>query len=198
MDCQNKMKLTATQMQKNAKRQKRKRCQKKKRRTASLRCQKNDQACICIPAPPLSRAQGGGGPVDAVEGKGPQRWPQRRLGRRLEEVAEAVGGGYCRLQMPLTLVLGVRGTVAGHRLGALEKGGFQCIPGSSPPHPLWCCIFRASKAPKKIFDCLKLGRIFSGVCMCGGGGGGSRGVGGWCGIPPPRQQTPRIHPPQWC
>ena len=33
---------------------------------------------------------------------------QRRSGRRLEEVAKAVGGGYCRLQMP--------------RL--------QCIPGS--------------------------------------------------------------------
>ena len=66
--------------------------------------------------------------------------PQRRLGRRLEEVAKAVGGGYCPLQMPLRLALGVRGAVAGHRLGALEGGGgslppFQCIPAttSSPP-----------------------------------------------------------------
>ena len=72
---------------------------------------------------------------DALEGKGPQRRPHRRLGRRLEGVAEAVGGGYCRLQMPLKLALGVRGTVAGHRLGALEGGGgtsppFQCIPGN--------------------------------------------------------------------
>ena len=69
---------------------------------------------------------------DALEGKGPQGRPQRRLGRRLEEVAEAVGGGYCRLQMPLKLALGVRGTVAGHRLGALERGclpPFQCIRG---------------------------------------------------------------------
>ena len=71
---------------------------------------------------------------DALEGKWPQRWPQQRLGRRLEEVAKAVGGGYCRLQMPLKLALAVRRTVAGHRLGALEKGGggglppFQCIP----------------------------------------------------------------------
>ena len=56
---------------------------------------------------------------DAVEGQG----PQRRLGRRLEEVAEAVGGGYCRLPMPLKLALGVRETVAGCRLGALEGGG---------------------------------------------------------------------------
>ena len=57
---------------------------------------------------------------DAFEGRGRQSWPQRRLGRRLEEVAKAVGGGYCRLQMPLKLALGVRETVAGHRLGALE------------------------------------------------------------------------------
>ena len=59
----------------------------------------------------------------AVEGKGPQRWSQQRLGRRLEEVAKAVGGGYCRLQMPLRLALSVRGTVAGRRLGAVEGGG---------------------------------------------------------------------------
>ena len=29
---------------------------------------------------------------DALEGRGPRRRPQRRLGRRLEEVAKAVGG----------------------------------------------------------------------------------------------------------
>ena len=49
---------------------------------------------------------------DTVEGKGPQRRPRKRVGRRLEEGAEAVGGGYCRLQMPLKLALGVRETVA--------------------------------------------------------------------------------------
>ena len=59
---------------------------------------------------------------DALEGKRPQRWPQQPLDRRLEEVAKAVGGGYCRLQMPLKLALGVMETVAGHRLGALEGG----------------------------------------------------------------------------
>ena len=32
--------------------------------------------------------------------------------------AKAVGGGYCRLQMPWRLALGVRGTVAGRRPGA--------------------------------------------------------------------------------
>ena len=63
----------------------------------------------------------------ALEGKGPQRRPQRRLDRRLE-VAKAVGGGYCRLQMPLKVAFGVRGQVAGHMLGALEGGG-----GYSPP-----------------------------------------------------------------
>ena len=73
-------------------------------------------------------------PRDALQWKGPQRPPQKRLERRLEEVAKAVGGGYCRLRMPLSLALAVRVTVAGHRLGALEGGGggylppFQCIP----------------------------------------------------------------------
>ena len=86
---------------------------------------------ILIGPPPPPRA--------ALEGKGPQRRPQKRLDRRLEEVAKAVGGGYCRLQMPLRPALGVRGTVAGHRLGALEGGrgvppcAFQCIAVPPPP-----------------------------------------------------------------
>ena len=55
--------------------------------------------------------------------------------RRLEEVAKAVGGGYCRLQMPWKLALAVREAVAGRWLGALkgEEGvpppPFQCLPG---------------------------------------------------------------------
>ena len=53
----------------------------------------------------------------------------------MEEVAKAVGGGYRRLQMPLKLALGVRGTVAGHRLGALEGEG-----GEYPPSPPFRCI----------------------------------------------------------
>ena len=44
-------------------------------------------------------------PGDALEGKAPQRRPQKRLDLRLEEVAKAVGGGYCWLQMPLKLAL---------------------------------------------------------------------------------------------
>ena len=63
------------------------------------------------------------GGAAALGGKGPQRRPQKRLDRRLEEVAKAVRGGYCRLQMPLKPALAVRGTVPGHRLGALERGG---------------------------------------------------------------------------
>ena len=63
---------------------------------------------------------------------------QRRLDRRLEEVAKAVGGGYHRLQMPLRLAPAVRGTGAGHRPGALEGGGgglpsLRCIPAPPPP-----------------------------------------------------------------
>ena len=71
---------------------------------------------------------------DAFEGKGPQRRPQKRLDRRLEEVAKAVGGGYCRLQMPLSLVLAVRGTVSGHRLGALDIVCTKSPPPTSPPY----------------------------------------------------------------
>ena len=69
---------------------------------------------------------------DASEGEGPQRRPHRRLGRRLEEAAKAVGGGYCWLQMPLRLALGVRGTVTGHGLGAPGGGG----GGTPPPLPM--------------------------------------------------------------
>ena len=77
---------------------------------------------------------------DALEGKAPQRRPQKPFDRRLEEVVKAVGGGYRRLQMPLTLALAVREMVAGHRLGALEGGAgylrsFQCIPPPPPPPP---------------------------------------------------------------
>ena len=76
----------------------------------------------------------------AFEGKGPQKWPQKSLDRRLEEVAKAVGGGYRRLQMPLKLALAIRETVHGHRLGTLEGGGLDKRPryqegggGTSPP-----------------------------------------------------------------
>ena len=71
-------------------------------------------------------------PRDALEGEGSERRPQRRFDRRLQEVAKAVGGGYCRLQRPLKLAQAVRETVAGHRLGALEGGG---VPPPLPMHP---------------------------------------------------------------
>ena len=92
-------------------------------------------------------------PRDALEGKGPRRPPQRRLDRRLEEVAKAFGGGDCQLHMPLRLAFGVRGTVAGHGPAPWRGGGgghpppFQCIPAPlpllpeltlitpTPPHP---------------------------------------------------------------
>ena len=67
--------------------------------------------------------------------EGPQRGPQKRSDRRLEEVAQAVGGGYFRLQPPLKLALGVRGTVAGHRLGALKGGGGCASPPSNASLP---------------------------------------------------------------
>ena len=57
-------------------------------------------------------------------GGGGSEAAQKRLGRRLEEVAEAVGGGYCRLQMPLKLALGVR-----------EAGRGGGVPPPLPMHP---------------------------------------------------------------
>ena len=76
------------------------------------------------PFTPQSHAPSVNGQVagrDALEGIGPQGRPQKWLAGRLQEGTKAVGGGYCRLQTPLKVALGVRGTVAGHRLGALEE-----------------------------------------------------------------------------
>ena len=88
-------------------------------------------------APPLGQCRGEGPAPpakDALEGNGPQRWPQKRLDRRLEEVAKAVGGGYCRL--PLKLAIAVRETATGCRLGTLEGGGVPRISNASlPPAP---------------------------------------------------------------
>ena len=64
----------------------------------------------------------------AFEGKGLQRRPQKRLGRRLEEVAEAVGGGYCRLQMPLSQDLASGGQWLGVGWAPWSGGG-----GHPPP-----------------------------------------------------------------
>ena len=108
--------------------------------------------------PPHGTAPGGGGAAPRGRGRpssvppcaappggcigraGPRRGPRRRLGRRLEEVAKAVGGGYCRLQMPLRLALGVRGTVAGHRLGALEGDRKPVTKRSAHAHvPMRVC-----------------------------------------------------------
>ena len=79
--------------------------------------------------------------MDALEGKGPQRRPQRRLGRRLEEVAEAVGGGYCRLQMPLKLALGVRETsiVWSNAPPRLQRGGGAGETFRHPSRPTVLC-----------------------------------------------------------
>ena len=88
----------------------------------------------------------------ALEGKGPQRQPQKRLDRRLEEVAEAVEGGACRLQMPLSLAPASRETVAGRRLGALEGGG------GIPPPPL------QGAQPMPSYVSLAASAGFNGIC----------------------------------
>ena len=67
-------------------------------------------------------------PQGCIRREGAPKAAPEQLDRRLEEVARAVGGGYCRLQMPLKLAQGVRGTVVGHGLRAPEGWG-----GTSPP-----------------------------------------------------------------
>ena len=73
-------------------------------------------------------------------------------------------GGYCRLKMPLKLALGVRETVAGHRLGALEGGGSPPLP----MHPWGGGVIWGAKL------CQFGGGTFlwRGEFAAGGGGGG--------------------------
>ena len=90
---------------------------------------------MAIPPPP---------PRDASEGNGPERRPQRRLGRRLEEVAEAVGGGYCRLRRPskpalMTATRPLRNTRGGSRVRTAflrfsrrSSGCREGAPGARP------------------------------------------------------------------
>ena len=73
---------------------------------------------VCQASKEAARAEG----RDALEGMAHRRRHQKRLDRRLEEVAKAVGGGYCRLQMPLTLALGVRGQWLGISWGPWRGG----------------------------------------------------------------------------
>ena len=101
---------------------------------------------------------------DASEGEGPQRRPQQRLGRRLEEVAKAVGGGYCRLQMPLQLALANRGTVAGRRLppppppptrrpipwAVLRIGVGSRAPSTAPPPPPRAHFLPLRPSPRQV------------------------------------------------
>ena len=79
---------------------------------------------MCCPAAPASVPSNI--PQGCVRSEGGSRWPERRLDRRLEQVAKAVRERYYRLQMPLKLALAVRETVAGHRRGALEGGTPLC------------------------------------------------------------------------
>ena len=111
--------------------------------------------CLGVPPPPPRRrlhSATGSPPRNALERKGPKRLPQKRLDRRLEEFAEAVGGGYCRLQMPLKLTLGrtwrVRGTAAGHRLGALEGRGRVPPPTSNAPTFIPRCVLCWPAGPR--------------------------------------------------
>ena len=74
-------------------------------------------------------------PRDALEGKEPQRRPQKRFGRQLEEVAKGVGGGYCRLQMPLTGGGGLCTRAIAQRSFAPRPPSNAMLPGPRAPNP---------------------------------------------------------------
>ena len=81
---------------------------------------------------------GGGGGAECMRMEGTSEAAPETVRQALGGGCQSGWGGCCRLQMPLSLVLGVRGTVAGHRLGALEGGGVarsprkhQCAPALS-------------------------------------------------------------------
>ena len=121
-------------------------------------------------------------PRDAFDWKGPQMWSPKRLDRRLEEVAKAVGGGYCRLQLSLRLSLAVRACRRGTKF-------FYPICVYSKCSDLWLGIQMWVKNTKKnSTPCpdLQVGPWLlahpSVTChwsLEAGGGGG--GAGGWRG-----------------
>ena len=78
------------------------------------------------------RVQTGSRPIgkDALEWKGPLRRPQKRLGRRLKEVANAIGGSFCRLQTKADTCRQEDSSWA--QAGSLGRG-------TSPPLPVHPC-----------------------------------------------------------
>ena len=77
----------------------------------------------------------GPGPRDVLDGQGPWRRLRTPSGRRLEASTKAVGGGHCRLQMPLGLAVVVRARAAWHRLGPWSGGG-----GGFGTRPWWLAL----------------------------------------------------------
>ena len=84
---------------------------------------------------------GGVGGRDALEGKAPQRRPQRRLGRRLEEVAKAVRGG--RL---LSVTNSIEAGTCRQRNNSWAWAG---RPGGGVPPPLQCIPWGGGGAPSQ-------------------------------------------------
>ena len=83
----------------------------------------------------MQRKRRGGGGGGKLEGKAPRWQPQKQLDRRLEEFAKAVGGGCCRLQMPLTPPLGItwRPLASGGQWLGIGWAPWMGGRGTSPP-----------------------------------------------------------------
>ena len=83
--------------------------------------------------PPNMKIFQKGKPQGCIRREGASEAVPEAVRRAVGGGCQAVGRGYCWLQMPLKLALGVRGTVAGHRLGTVEEGGGVPLP--FPMHP---------------------------------------------------------------
>ena len=82
----------------------------------------------------LGALEGGGGGQGGFRRDGTSEAAPEAVRSAVGGGSKAVRGGFCQLQMPVKLAVAVRETVAGHRLGALERGG---VPPPLSMHP--CC-----------------------------------------------------------
>ena len=90
-------------------------------------------------------------------GKGPQRRPQQRFDRRLEEVAKTVGGGYCQLQMPLRLHLASGEQWLGVGWAPWRGGG-----GGAPPLAMHPCFAAPVRVTVGLLKAAELRGLFRG------------------------------------
>ena len=160
-------------------------------------------ACLGFPCPPLPPCRT---TRDALEGKGPQRRPQKRLDRRLEEVAKAIGGRVLSVTNAIEAGTCHRRHSGWDWLGALEGASNGQVwtrhlaPAAPAFHGLHCLL---SSLHVQLASRLFAGSQFSYPSLPGSGPGNSRLYRPGGGFPPPLpiHPCPRLYPPthmaQW-